>query len=65
MELPAAANDKTAPQRIAIRHPGGVGEILHDADGGSWLRGVMVEPETENSAALSDGTSEIPFVAIA
>ena len=28
---------------LTIKHPGGVGDILLDADGGSWLRGVIAE----------------------
>jgi hypothetical protein len=26
---------------LTIRHPGGVGDILHSADGGSWLGGAI------------------------
>ncbi len=39
--------------RLRVRHPGGVGEILHDADGGSWLRGVISQQQrlTEAFAA--------------
>jgi hypothetical protein len=44
MELPTPAGKIKAPVQLAIKHPGGVGEILHDADGGSWLRGFMFEP---------------------
>ena len=44
-------------QTLRIRHPGGLGEILHVADGGCWLQGVIEEaPET---------ASEIQYVAIA
>ncbi|MEM1110794.1 MAG: cobalamin-dependent protein [Pseudomonadota bacterium] len=42
MELPVLRT--TGGQHVlSVRHPGGVGEILHDADGGSWLRGVIEE----------------------
>ncbi len=27
--------------RLTVEHPGGVGDILFDADGGSWLQGVI------------------------
>ena len=44
-------------QTLRIRNPGGLGEILHVADGGCWLQGVIEEaPET---------ASEIQYVAIA
>ena len=57
MELPATSLQATVHQSLKIRHPGGLGEILHVADGGSWLRGVIEElPETP---------SDIEFVAIA
>jgi len=42
---------------LEIDHPGGVGDILHDADGGSWLRGVIHRH--------SINASEVEFVAIA
>jgi len=35
-----------APCTLRIRHPGGVGDILRDADGGSWLRGVVLGRES-------------------
>ncbi len=42
---------------LEIDHPGGLGDILHDADGGSWLRGVIHRH--------SINASEVEFVAIA
>jgi hypothetical protein len=47
MELPDSGTLEAAPQRLRIRHPGGVGEILQDADGGSWLRGEILEAPVE------------------
>jgi hypothetical protein len=41
MELPAEPCFEPGHYRVSIRQPGGVGEILFDADGGSWLRGEM------------------------
>lgn len=38
------------PCTLRIRHPGGVGDILRDADGGSWLRGVVLAREDSTSA---------------
>jgi hypothetical protein len=61
MELPQTAMAAAKPVRLSIKHPGGVGEILHDADGGSWLRGVILEPEQDQDFSAS----ELPFVAIA
>ena len=54
MALPAIGHFK---QILRIRHPGGLGEILHVADGGSWLRG-MIE-------GLPEPSSDIDCVAIA
>ena len=41
----AAAVEGEAPVDQQLDHPGGLGEILQVADGGSWLRGVILEPE--------------------
>jgi len=60
MELPIPTDETKSPFRLRIKHPGGVGEILHDADGGSWLRGIILEPE-KNASIKS---SELQFVAI-
>ena len=35
------------PQSLVIRHPGGVGDILLDADGGSWLKGEILDDEVQ------------------
>ena len=54
MELPLQDCDTAVG--VKIRHPGGVGEILHDADGGSWLRGVIEHQqhaEAQTASALS------------
>jgi Radical SAM superfamily/B12 binding domain len=42
---------------LRVQHPGGVGEILQVADGGSWLRGVIEESKEK--------PSDVQFVAIA
>ncbi|MCZ6829554.1 MAG: radical SAM protein, partial [Gammaproteobacteria bacterium] len=55
MEIPAASCFEAGPQRLQIHHPGGVGEMLLDADGGSWLRGKILEP----------AAAEVELVAIA
>jgi hypothetical protein len=56
MEIPSLG-DTHQPCNVTIHHPGGVGEILEVADGGSWLRGVI---EYSSNAA-----SDLAVVAIA
>jgi len=41
MELPDVNSFDGVSRLVTIQHPGGVGEILFDADGGSWLRGKL------------------------
>lgn len=43
MELPEA-HCYQHPQTLTVKTPGGVGEILKDPDGGSWLKGQIIEP---------------------
>jgi radical SAM superfamily enzyme YgiQ (UPF0313 family) len=57
MALPACHGPRSSGQRLQIRHPGGLGEILQVADGGSWLRGVI--------EGLPEIPSDIEYVAIA
>ena len=57
MELPADSSRTAGCWTLEIDHPGGIGEILHVADGGSWLRGVIREADID--------TSEVQFVALA
>ena len=57
MEKPPVAAVSEGEFSVEIHHPGGVGENLQVADGGSWLRGILREPIIE--------TSEVTFVAIA
>ena len=61
MELPVYDEFIEKPVQLTIKHPGGVGDILHDADGGSWLRGSILENDKEVTAP----SSELQFVAIA
>jgi hypothetical protein len=60
MELPTAMEPLKHPVALSIKHPGGVGDILLDADGGSWLRGVIQKAPTKASI----NPSEIQFVAL-
>lgn len=57
MEKPPRNAVNTGNFTVEIHHPGGVGEILQVADGGSWLRGVIRESVTD--------TSDVQFVALA
>ncbi len=54
-------------QSLQLHHPGGLGEILLVADGGSWLRGVILErPQPVKSTQnLADSASDVSYVAIA
>lgn len=54
MELPAF--DESGSWQLKIHHPGGVGDLLMVADGGSWMRGVIRE---------STPTGDVQYVAIA
>ncbi|MET0385266.1 MAG: hypothetical protein ABW321_04870, partial [Polyangiales bacterium] len=71
MELPsadsfaAAGPAGEAGASVRITHPGGVGEVLRDPDGGSWFRGQLVEQATaavvEPKAALPrEGSPALP-----
>ncbi len=63
MEMPGPSLLASAPTSrppIIVHHPGGVGEILHDADGGSWLKG-SIEPFNE----AANPPSDTQYVAIA
>ena len=51
MDLPPQDSDTAVG--VMIRHPGGVGEILHDADGGSWLRGVIEQQQSTKAQTAS------------
>lgn len=47
LDLPEQALFTSAGEVATIRHPGGVGSILHDPNGGSWLKGEWLdEPMT-------------------
>lgn len=42
--------DESCTTELDIRHPGGVGEILRDPDGGSWVRGQIESSEAQHPA---------------
>ena len=52
MSLPeAGALEANAPTRLVVEHPGGVGEVLRDPDGGQWVRGRFVADGAALTAA--------------
>lgn len=52
MELPEPGAFQPRSLTLTVRHPGGVGEVLKDPDGGSWFRGqVQSTPAARISAA--------------
>ena len=60
MELPPPAPLDDRPCLLDIFHPGGVGDILLGADGGSWLSGSIVNP----APATAEPATEIVSVAV-
>lgn len=51
MEAPdIALLDTACSTELDIRHPGGLGEILRDPDGGSWVRGQIESTDAQPSA---------------
>jgi hypothetical protein len=66
MELPPPAASIAGACKLQIRHPGGVGEILHSADGGSWLAGSIEAAVGGNRDGHDhEKPSELAVVAIA
>jgi len=66
MELPTTAAQRPADWTLCIHHPGGVGDILQGADGGSWLSGSIEYAEPGSfDAAGGEKPSELALVAIA
>jgi tRNA A37 methylthiotransferase MiaB len=53
MELPPTEAFSPHKTNLRIQHPGGVGEVLKDPDGGSWFRGQVVESAKGRSLPLS------------
>lgn len=49
MEVPPMGTDSHVETTVDIHHPGGIGDILQVADGGSWLRGVIQDAAEDNS----------------
>jgi hypothetical protein len=53
MELPRETDKPKEDIQLTIKHPGGIGEILFVADGGSWLKGVIESNASETSLHYS------------
>ena len=66
MELPPAPPELAGDWTLQIHHPGGVGEILHSAEGGSWLGGsiTLAQPGAPG-APRHENASECSIVALA
>lgn len=47
------------PQSLIIEHPGGVGDVLKDPDGGSWLRGHIQSPGKKAAADTMGVVTEL------
>jgi hypothetical protein len=62
MELPPAAVFEGEGVTLDVAHPGHVGEILRDPDGGSWMRGHWVRPAPQAPPPPSVGhaAAELP-----
>ena len=50
MELPVDAAFAAQASTLRIAHPGGVGDVLKDPDGGSWFRGQVAETASVRGA---------------
>jgi hypothetical protein len=59
MELPAAAALQDFSRPLDIFHPGGVGDILLGADGGSWLSGVILDPGPTTGQSAPEKVSAV------
>lgn len=40
----------TGEETISITTPGGIGEVLMDPNGGSWLKGQIIEEQSQSLA---------------
>lgn len=51
MELPTTDDFMARKQVLHIEQPGGVGEVLKDPDGGSWIKGNILKPVKADAIA--------------
>lgn len=59
MELPEFGHSSRASFTVEIHHPGGVGDILTVADGGSWLRGAITDSRENTRTAADQNTGQL------
>ncbi len=66
MELSPPPATIAGQHKYRVRHPGGVGDILHGADGGSWLAGsIEAAVDGDRDSPEYEKSSELAVVAIA
>jgi len=65
MELPADATLEESSCLLDIFHPGGVGDILLGADGGSWLSGIIIHPGATPGQSTMEKVSVATDLALA
>ncbi|MEH6551323.1 MAG: radical SAM protein [Pseudomonadales bacterium] len=53
LEIPADEAFVEQPTSVLVNHPGGVGDVLKDPDGGSWIRGQLAPLATELIASTA------------
>ncbi|MFK7975948.1 MAG: radical SAM protein [Halioglobus sp.] len=63
MELPDLTESTLHSFEVQIRQPGGVGDILTVADGGSWLRGVILSATKINGSIQNDDDQRLIAIA--
>jgi tRNA A37 methylthiotransferase MiaB len=54
MDLPPTASFTATQSSLRVSHPGGVGEVLKDPDGGSWFRGQIEAQQPSTPTARGD-----------
>jgi radical SAM superfamily enzyme YgiQ (UPF0313 family) len=57
LDLPGSTAFDLTEQSLCFYHPGGVGDVLHDPDGGSWLAGQLIERAVNHLNVVNIATS--------
>ncbi len=58
MELPLDENFEAFECKLSVDHPGHVGEVLMDPDGGSWMRGKLLDDDRPRRRPLLGAPGE-------
>ncbi|TNF34236.1 MAG: B12-binding domain-containing radical SAM protein [Gammaproteobacteria bacterium] len=58
MNLPAAELFDGQPQTLSLRSPGGVGDVLKNPDGGSWLKSQLLDDSTPSVIAWQPASAD-------